>query len=100
LRLGSRKPGAVHRTRPLQLSAHERKQSLELEAKRGAAGRSEEGGRGERQGAANTNGTLHGIIQALSLAWRRGICAAFLSFCHFGMSLKHERAEFFAQKFD
>jgi len=38
LRLGSRKPGAVHRTRRLQLSAHERKQSLELEleAKRGA----------------------------------------------------------------
>jgi len=40
LRLGSRKPGAVHRTRRLQLSAHERKQSLELEleleTKRGA----------------------------------------------------------------
>jgi hypothetical protein len=37
-RLGSRKPGAVHPTRRLQLSAHERKQSLELEleAKRGA----------------------------------------------------------------
>jgi hypothetical protein len=38
LRLGSRKPGAVHRTRRLRLSAHERKQSLEpeLEAKPGA----------------------------------------------------------------
>ena len=68
LRLGSRKPGAVHRTRRPQLSAHQRKQSLELEleAKRSALQHSQEKAAAENDKAQVIRDRTNGLLRLLS----------------------------------
>ena len=68
MRLGSRKPGAVHRTRRPQLSAHQRTQSLELEleAKRSALQHSQEKAAAENDKAQVICDRTNGLLRLLS----------------------------------